>query len=73
MSEATMQKKNEIMASGMSDDLKLFKMIELCSDEIRRTDSQMYYALLGWRDTHLCDLQKADSEYLRSTMKPNNI
>lgn len=49
MSEANKDKKRDIMASRMSDDLKLFMMIQLCGDDIRRTDSQMYYALLGWR------------------------
>ena len=39
-----------------SDDKKLFEVFELYKDELRHSNDQLYYALLGWRDAHLREL-----------------
>lgn len=39
-----------------SDDKKLCEVFELYKDDLRQTNDQLYYALLGWRDAHLLDL-----------------
>ncbi len=50
-----------ILASGMSDDLKLFEIFKLYSEDLQKEYSQLYYALLGWKDTHLKELLKEEN------------
>ena len=49
-----------ILASGMSDDLKLFEIFKIYSEDLQKEYSQLYYALLGWKDTHLKELLKEE-------------
>lgn len=58
-------KVDTILASKRSDDLKLFEIIQICKDELKTQNVQLYYALLGWKDAHLHDLQKEQAEWLR--------
>lgn len=50
-----------ILASGMSDDLKLFEVFKIYSEDLQKEYSQLYYALLGWKDAHLKELLKEES------------
>ena len=45
-----------ILASDMSDDLKLFEIFKIYNDNLKEEYSQLYYALLGWKDAHLKEL-----------------
>ena len=40
-----------------SDDLKLYEVFQIYKDELKNEYSQLYYALLGWKDNHLRELQ----------------
>ena len=51
----------KILMSGKSDDLKLFEVFKLYKDDLQKDFSQLYYALLGWKDSHLKELLKEDS------------
>lgn len=42
----------------MSDDLKLYKVFEIYKDDLQKNYEQLYYALLGWKDSHLKQLYK---------------
>ncbi len=53
----------DILMSDMSDDLKLYEIFQIYKEDIRGT--QLYYALLGWVDTHICDLQKEQNVFLK--------
>ena len=53
----------DILTSDMSDDLKLYEIFQIYKEDIRGT--QLYYALLGWKDTHLHELQKEQNVFLR--------
>ncbi len=53
----------KILASDMSDDLKLYEVFQIYKEDIRGT--QLYYALLGWKDTHLNELFKEQSVFLK--------
>ena len=50
-----------ILSSGMSDDLKLFEIFKLYSEDLQKEYSQLYYALLGWKDAHLKELLKEEA------------
>lgn len=39
-----------------SDDKKLFEIFELYKDDLRSSNVQLYYALLGWTDAHISEL-----------------
>lgn len=39
-----------------SDDKKLFEIFELYKDDLRSSNVQLYYALLGWADAHIREL-----------------
>ena len=47
----------KILASNKSDDLKLFEVFKIYKDDIKKEHTELYYALLGWKDNHLKDLQ----------------
>lgn len=48
----------DILASNKSDDLKLFEIFELYKEDLRKDYTDLYYALLGWKDEHLSKLRK---------------
>lgn len=47
-----------ILTSNKSDDLKLFEVFQIYKDDIQKEYSELYYALLGWKDSHLKELFK---------------
>ena len=47
-----------ILTSNKSDDLKLFEVFQIYKDDIRKEYTELYYALLGWKDSHLKELFK---------------
>ena len=51
----------KILASGKSDDLKLFEVFKIYTEDLQREFSQLYYALLGWKDNHLKELLKEET------------
>lgn len=58
-------KAQEILASNMSDDLKLFEVFQIYKEDLQKEYSQLYYALLGWKDTHLKELHDEQSGILK--------
>ena len=52
-----------ILASGMSDDLKLFEVFKIYNEDLQKENTELYYALLGWKDNHLKDLLKEESTW----------
>lgn len=53
---------NIISQKNKSDDLKLFEVFQIYKDDIKSEYSQLYYALLGWKDSHLKELLKEQAE-----------
>jgi hypothetical protein len=51
----------KILASSKSDDLKLFEVFKIYNEDLKEEYSQLYYALLGWKDIHLKELLKEES------------
>ncbi len=51
----------KILASSKSDDLKLFEVFKIYNEDLQQEFSQLYYALLGWKDVHLKELLKEES------------
>ena len=51
----------KILASSKSDDLKLFEVFKIYNEDLQKEFSQLYYALLGWKDVHLKELLKEES------------
>lgn len=51
----------KILASGKPDDLKLFEVFKIYNEDLKEEYSQLYYALLGWKDVHLKELLKEES------------
>ena len=47
----------KILSSNKSDDLKLFEVFQIYKDDIQKEYTELYYALLGWKDNHLRELQ----------------
>lgn len=47
-----------ILTSNKSDDLKLFEVFQIYKEDIRKEYTELYYALLGWKDSHLKELLK---------------
>ena len=43
-------------ADYLNDDEKLYLIFNLHKDKIRQFDVHLYYALLGWKDTHIKEL-----------------
>ena len=41
-----------------SDDLKLLEVFEIYKDDLQNEYVNLYYALLGWKDSHLRELPK---------------
>ena len=46
----------DVLKSDMSDDLKLFEVFKIYKEDLKEEYSQLYYALLGWKDAHLKEL-----------------
>lgn len=55
-------KAQEILSSNKSDDLKLFEIFQIYKDDIQKEYTNLYYALLGWKDSHLRELQREKSD-----------
>lgn len=53
---------NIISQKNKSDDLKLFEVFQIYKDDIKSEYSQLYYALLGWKDSHLKELLKEQAD-----------
>lgn len=53
----------KILESDMSDDLKLYEIFQIYKDSIKGTE--LYYALLGWKDMHLHELRKEQNIFLK--------
>lgn len=51
-------KAQDILVSDKSDDLKLYEVFQLYKEDIREEYTQLYYALLAWKDSHLKELHK---------------
>ena len=47
----------KILSSNKSDDLKLFEVFQIYKENIQKEYTELYYALLGWKDNHLKELQ----------------
>ena len=47
-----------ILSSDKSDDLKLFELFQIYKDDLRHQNTELYYALLGWKNRHLATLLK---------------
>ena len=54
-------KAQKILTSAKSDDLKLFEVFKIYNEDLQKEYSQLYYALLGWKDIHLKELLKEES------------
>lgn len=51
----------KILETDMSDDLKLFEVFKVYKEDLKEEYSQLYYALLGWKDAHLKELLKEET------------
>ena len=51
-------KAQEILSSDKTDDLKLFEVFQLYKEDLQKEYAELYYALLGWKDSHLNELLK---------------
>lgn len=49
----------KILASTKSDDRKLLEVFQLYKDDLREQYPNIYYALLGWQDAHIHELNAA--------------
>lgn len=47
-----------LLDNTLDDDAKLCKVFDIYKEDLRCNCSQLYYALLGWRDSHLKELKK---------------
>lgn len=60
-----------ILASRKTDDQKLFDVFQQCKEELRNTNTDLYYALLGWADAHkhelISDAPGFVPDYFKST------
>ena len=57
----TREKCQKVLASNKSDDQKLYEVFQMCKDDIRCTNLDLYYALLGWADAHKREFDPAAS------------
>lgn len=54
--ELRIEAEKVLMQKNKSDDLKLFEVFQIYKEDLQKECSQLYYALLGWKDSHLKDL-----------------
>lgn len=64
---------SDILVSDASDNLKLKLVFDIYKDNLQQEYSQLYYALLGWKDTHLNQLLREQAEYERVKGGNNNV
>ena len=62
---------NMLVQKNKSDDLKLFEVFQIYKDDLQKECSQLYYALLAWKDSHLKDLLTEQAE--KSEMTKDRI
>ena len=61
------KKADEILATDLTEDEKLFVISQLYKEELNKSFPQLYYALLGWKDSHLKELRSNNAiKYLES-------
>ena len=68
-----MEEIDAILTSNMSDDLKLFEIFEIYKNILRKSHTGLYYALLGWKDSHLKDLLKEKGDTNKYTAQGNSV
>ena len=47
------KKADIILISSESDDKKLFDIFQIYKEDLKQNYTELYYALLGWKDSHL--------------------
>lgn len=62
IAEKRIEAQNILARRNMSDDLKLHEVFQIYKEDLQREYSQIYYALLAWRDTHLSEIHKEQYE-----------
>ena len=50
-------KAEKILISNISDDLKLSEIFDVYKDDLQHDYSQLYYAILAWKDLHRKELR----------------
>ncbi len=55
-------KAQNILSSDKSDDLKLFEVFQIYKEDLQKEYTELYYALLGWKDNHLRELKKEQKD-----------
>lgn len=59
--EKIINRRNEagdILTTDKSADAKLFEIFQLYKDDLKKNYTQLYYAMLEWKDAHLKELLK---------------
>lgn len=51
-------KAGDILVTSKSADAKLFEIFQLYKDDLKKNYTQLYYAMLEWKDAHLKELLK---------------
>ena len=69
--ELRIKAENILVQKNKSDDLKLFEVFQIYKEDLQKECSQLYYALLAWKDSHLKDLLTEQSE--KSEMTKDRI
>ena len=59
MADTKMSAGQAILASNKNDDQKLYEIFLLHQNEIRKQNINLYYALLGWKDAHIRELDSS--------------
>lgn len=54
------KKADLILISSISDDKKLFDIFQIYKEDLKQNYTELYYALLGWKDSHLNELNKVN-------------
>lgn len=65
--ELRIEAEKVLMQKNKSDDLKLFEVFQIYKEELHKECSQVYYALLGWKDRHLKELLTEQAEKSETT------
>lgn len=50
------QKAGDILVTNKSADAKLYEVFQLYKEDLKKNYTQLYYAMLEWKDTHLGEL-----------------
>lgn len=51
-------KAGNILMTSKSADAKLFEIFQLYKEDLKKNYTQLYYAMLEWKDAHLKELLK---------------